>query len=81
MKKINQKTILSSENQSDIHGKIEYLEHTVEKINSPCDHEVSCLKGELKEYKQKVHEIEDSINNAFQCNSLKSSVPQLRTRV
>ena len=80
--KMNQKTILASENQSDIHGKIEYLERTVEKINSPRDHEVSCLKGELKVYKQKVHEIrEDSNNNAFQCNSLKSSVTQLRTRV
>ena len=71
-----------SENLGDICGKVEYIDRTIDKLNSPRDHELSCLKGELKVYKQKIHDIkEDCSNNASQCISLKTSVTQLRVRI
>ena len=82
IEKSNNKIKSVSENFGDICGKVEYIDRTIDKLNSPRDHEHSCLKGELKVYKQKIHDIkEDCSNNASQCNSLKTSVTQLRVRI
>ena len=86
MKKTNEnkdhKIATLIESQRDLSGKIEFMERTVESIKNPRDHTLSSLKGDLKLFKQTVHELKrDTDDFTTQFNSIKSSIAQLRTRI
>ena len=68
--------------QCDFLGNIEFLERTVESLKNPRDHTWSSLKGELKVQKQNMCDLRRENNNfTDQCNSVKTSITQLRSRL
>ena len=86
MKKTNEnkdhKIATLIESKRDLSGKIEFIERTVESIKNPRDHTLSSLKGDLKVFKQTVHELKrDTDDFTTQFNSIKSSITQLRKRI
>ena len=88
MKTVNKKCdkcdnkISSMKNNIDLNDKLEFLERSVDNIKHPRENELSSVKGEFKVFKQKVHDIKaESENNTFQCNGMKNSITQLRSRL
>ena len=70
------------EKQRDIDGKIYFIERSVTTIKKTRDHAISSLKGEMKIHKQKIHDLKrESDDHTEQCNSVKTSITQLRSRL